>query len=119
MSLKRLTYFGSYCWGDAMHLDEETLSVHGWKPYYFSDNQVAAINLKKQEKESPVYLLQQVEWQRDPRDMFFAKAKLIGYVPTSLCVANSEELNSMAIKLYEEATQSWLSKLFKKWFKKK
>ena len=78
MALKRLTYFGSYCWGDAMHLDETNNSVHGWKPYWFTDNQVAAILLKKEEEKSPVYVLVDVEWQRDPRDMFFANAKLLG-----------------------------------------
>lgn len=122
MALRRLTYFGSYGWGDAMHLDEDTLRVHGWKPYYFSDNQVAAISLEEDKEESPIYLLQEVKWCSDPRDMFFAKAKLLGHVPTRLCVANSDELNEIVLKMYDEwreANKPRIVRMFKQLFAKK
>lgn len=126
MALRRLTYFGTYDWGDAMHLNEDTLKVHGWKPYYFDDYQVAAIKLKEKQEQSPIYLLQNVEWQSDPEDMFFADAVLLGYVPTRLCVANSNELNEIVLKMYDEWYKAWkeahesrIVKMFKKLFNKK
>lgn len=119
MALKRLTYFGSYCWGDAMYLDEDKIHVHGWKPYWFDDNEVAAIYLEKDKEKSPVYLLQDVDWQRDPKDMFFAKAKLLGYVPTSLCVANGDEVISLVFALYNDMRKPWFVRLLKKLFSRK
>ena len=102
--LWRLTYFGYYAWGDAMYLDRETLSVHGWKPYKFRDGEVAAIYANKADMSKEivkVYVLEDVKWQSNPADMFFAKAREIGEIPYATAMYHGEEAQKLVQEMYK------------------
>ena len=102
--LKRLTYFGYYCEGNAMHMERGTNKVYGWKSPRFGDRELAAISLEYGQKEAPVYVLEDVRWCNDPKDMFFANAKLIGYLPRNIAAGEdaAKERKEAVIRMYQE-----------------
>jgi len=119
--LKRIIFFGSYAWGDAMSfLNKQRTKAYGWKPYRFSDYEIVAIKIIANEPKAPAYVLYNVEWQDDPKDMFFADCKLIGYVPAELIDKDRKKLEKLVLGLYSDHVQhGFLYRLYKRLFKKR
>lgn len=81
--MKRIMYVGGG-WGNVINMwGNDNLRIFGFKPQWerFSEGSVLfdlAHNLM--EDTIPLYYIYDVDWQNDPRDMFFAKIDLIGRI---------------------------------------
>lgn len=102
MALNKITYIGHYCWGKAMHFsNDEKTRIYGWNQRIPRDYDTIAIEYNPDNKKSSqVYVLFNIDAQRDPADMYFADVKLIGTISNDLAKNNSDESNHEIIKLY-------------------
>lgn len=91
-------YIGHRAWGDAIHfLDETEEKVYGWKPDRFSEGSIL-ISHNPDKGKSKVYRITSIEWQKDPKDMFFADVEFLEEVDSNEIGTN--DFNSYLVKTY-------------------
>ena len=120
MSLKKIIQFGFYAWGDALYmLDDSMKRVYGWKPYKFGDYELVAMMKNPDDRKAHVYVLYNVDWQDDPKDMFFADCKLIGTIPLDEIEKGGKDLvKDRVLELYDDSMHTCLYRLFKRLFRR-
>lgn len=99
-------------------LDKQRTKAYGWKPYRFSDYEIVAIEIVANEPMAHAYVLYNVQWEDDPKDMFFADCKQIGTIPADIVDKDRKKLERQVLELYSDHVQhGFLYRLIKKIFK--
>lgn len=107
---KIIGYIGHRAWGDAIHfLDETEEKVYGWKPEQFHTGSLL-ISHNPDEGNSKVYRVTSIDWQKDPKDMFFADVEFLEEVDSDK--VGTDDFNNYLSETYiPNESVDWVDRL--------
>lgn len=89
--MKRILYFGYRQYGNSIDfLDGSRTNIAGWYPIRFDNGSFIIDNPSDETKQPELFLISDLKFCNNPRDMFFAKVTSFGYISRELADGPSE-----------------------------
>lgn len=90
--MKKILYTGYRSWGNEIDFfNAEHTKISGWYPEKFDNGSILINNPK--DKESELFIINNIRFCEDPTDMFFADVKSLGNISKELIYGNSDKLH--------------------------